>query len=102
MIHSLFACLQLTPPLTLRAIRQGVELISLALNTLSTFNFNNMNLLPFVRDCVLAYLDHDNPPIRQQAAETCCALILPNEKVRGICELRTSRLPTRLAFKSCL
>jgi phosphatidylinositol kinase/protein kinase (PI-3 family) len=53
------------------------ELLQLALATLAKFDFSSHNLLPFVRDVVMAYLDHDQPLIRQQAAITCSALILP-------------------------
>jgi FKBP12-rapamycin complex-associated protein len=57
----------------------SIELIYLALNTLASFDFRNHNLLPFVRECVLSYLDHDSAAIRNIAARTAAALILrPN------------------------
>eukprot|EP00457_Paulinella_chromatophora_P000061 gb/GEZN01000061.1/.p1 GENE.gb/GEZN01000061.1/~~gb/GEZN01000061.1/.p1 ORF type:complete len:2707 (+),score=463.21 gb/GEZN01000061.1/:107-8227(+) len=52
------------------------NLMSLALDTLGTFNFKNHDLLPFTRDVVLTYLEHPEPAIRKQAALTCGRLLL--------------------------
>ena len=54
-------------------------LVPLALRTLGSFNFDSKNLLPFARECVLPFLDGDNPAFRQAAALTLTQLILrPN------------------------
>ena len=49
----------------------------LALKTLSTFNFEGVQLLPFLRTTVASsYLSHDVPAIRREAALTCSKLLL--------------------------
>ncbi|KAI0032654.1 atypical/PIKK/FRAP protein kinase [Vararia minispora EC-137] len=48
------------------------ELITLALDTLGSFDFSGHVLSEFVRDCALQYLDEDHADIRRAAALTCC------------------------------
>ncbi|KAI0064021.1 atypical/PIKK/FRAP protein kinase [Artomyces pyxidatus] len=48
------------------------ELITLALNTLGSFNFSGHILNEFVRNCALPYLEEDHPEVRRAAALTCC------------------------------
>lgn len=52
------------------------ETIILALYTLGTFNFSGHMLNEFVRDCVVTYLDDDNPDIRKSAVSCCCQVLL--------------------------
>ncbi|KYQ91695.1 protein kinase [Tieghemostelium lacteum] len=51
-------------------------MIALALKTLGSFDFSKHNLLDFVRECVVNYLDDDNPEIRREAAITCSQLMV--------------------------
>jgi hypothetical protein len=55
---------------------QDPSLVSLALRTLGTFDFSHRDLLPFVRECVLMYLDDNHAAIRKEAALTCAQLLL--------------------------
>lgn len=50
--------------------------MTLALKTLGSFDFSNRDLLSFVKECVLSYLDDDNQIIRKEAALTCSQLLL--------------------------
>ncbi|KAG5654196.1 hypothetical protein H0H81_006229 [Sphagnurus paluster] len=52
------------------------ELITLALNTLGSFDFSGHVLNEFVRTCALPYLEDDNTDIRRAAALTCCRLFV--------------------------
>eukprot|EP01132_Coremiostelium_polycephalum_P005602 gene5602-6970_t len=51
-------------------------MIALALKTLGNFDFSKHNLLEFVRECVVNYLDDDNIEIRREAAITCSQLMV--------------------------
>ncbi|KAH8916272.1 hypothetical protein BT69DRAFT_1340381 [Atractiella rhizophila] len=51
------------------------ELISLALQTLGTFDFTGYNLSEFVRDVIVAFLEDDSSSIRRSAADSACALL---------------------------
>ncbi|CAG8502333.1 8312_t:CDS:10 [Funneliformis caledonium] len=53
---------------------KDVETVTLALKTLGSFNFEGHILNEFVRDCVVRYLEQDNPEVREAAALTCCQL----------------------------
>ncbi|CAG8699893.1 7091_t:CDS:2, partial [Ambispora leptoticha] len=53
---------------------KDIETITLALNTLGSFNFENHTLNEFVKDCVVRYLETDNVEVRKAAAFTCCQL----------------------------
>ncbi|KIJ55748.1 hypothetical protein M422DRAFT_24274 [Sphaerobolus stellatus SS14] len=73
------------PPPPLRAtdagketisINKNSELITLALNTLGTFDFSGHILNEFVRDAALPYLEDDHPEVRKAAALTCCKLFV--------------------------
>ena len=61
-----------------------VESLTLSLSTLSTFNldFDSSSIcstiLPFVGGVVAAYLEHPSTVVRQEAALTCCRLLLPS------------------------
>ncbi|EIN09563.1 FAT-domain-containing protein [Punctularia strigosozonata HHB-11173 SS5] len=48
------------------------ELITLALETLGTFDFSGYVLNEVVRTCALPYLDDDHAEVRRAAALTCC------------------------------
>lgn len=52
------------------------EFITLALNTLGTFDFSGYVLNEFIRDCVITYLENDNLEVRKVAALTCCQLFV--------------------------
>ncbi|KAM6497086.1 phosphatidylinositol 3-kinase [Amanita muscaria] len=52
------------------------ELITLALNTLGTFDFSGHVLNEFVRTCALPYLEDDNAEVRRATAQTCCRLFV--------------------------
>ncbi|EGG15157.1 protein kinase [Cavenderia fasciculata] len=52
------------------------EMIALALKTLGSFDLSKHNLLEFVRECVVGYLDDDNSEIRREAAITCSQLMV--------------------------
>ncbi len=53
---------------------------ALALHTLGTFNMKGHNLIDFVRDHVVNLLDDDSTLIRQEAAKTCCKLLVSQGK----------------------
>lgn len=55
------------------------DLIILALQTLGSFNMTGHSLTEFIRECVFAYLDDDNPAIRKEAAKTSCKLLVASE-----------------------
>ncbi|KAL8292423.1 hypothetical protein RQP46_001035 [Phenoliferia psychrophenolica] len=73
---------------------QSDQTIQLALEVLGTFNFKGIfqvgrtpaeepvehSLSEFVRDCVVRYVENDNPDIRGAAALSCCA-VLANDPV---------------------
>lgn len=50
--------------------------IILALHTLGSFDFTGRILNEFVRDCVIKYVEDDNPETRKAAALTCCQLFV--------------------------
>ncbi|KAI5794446.1 armadillo-type protein [Peziza echinospora] len=50
--------------------------ITLALHTLGSFDFSGHVLNEFVRDCVIKYVEDDNPEVRKAAALTCCQLFV--------------------------
>ena len=78
-----------------------LELVQLAIQTLGSFNFEGHNLLPFVRDCVLHYLDHDNPHVRRRAAVTCAQLLLrPNYDGRNVSSSIYNRMEDESAANS--
>jgi hypothetical protein len=45
---------------------RDAQLVSLALKTLGSFDFSKHNLLEFVRECVVTYLDDDNPYLQRE------------------------------------
>jgi len=56
---------------------EAAEVVILALRTLGAFHMDDdVDLLPFVRDCVGQYLDNPHPLVRREAALTCCRLLL--------------------------
>lgn len=58
-------------------------MVVLSLRTLGTFRMDDVHLLPFVKDCVVRYLDSPNAIIRREAALTCCRLLVePGKPVR--------------------
>eukprot|EP00727_Mastigamoeba_balamuthi_P000853 m51a1_g10765 putative protein atypical group (2524) ;mRNA; r:20614-29506 len=64
------------------AAEQDPQTTVLALHTLSTFNFTQIEQLDFVHECVVHFLDDENSQIRQEAAVACAVLILkPGETV---------------------
>ena len=64
-----------TPPSGAAADVKDPAMVELALETLGTFQFENHLLSEFVRDCVVNYLEDDNPAIRKMAALTCCNIL---------------------------
>ncbi|KAL0486430.1 phosphatidylinositol kinase-related protein kinase TOR [Acrasis kona] len=56
------------------------QTVALALRTLGVFNMKGHNLTDFVRDCVVNFLDDDSTNIRQEAAKTCCKLLVSQGK----------------------
>ncbi|KAI0046207.1 atypical/PIKK/FRAP protein kinase [Auriscalpium vulgare] len=54
------------------ATPKSPELITLALNTLGSFDFTGHVLNEFVRNCALEYLEEDHAEVRRAAALTCC------------------------------
>lgn len=63
--------------------RSGAQ-VRLALHTLGTFDFNDVALLPFVRNVVLLYLSHEDALIRREAALTCSRCGGPRGAVTGV------------------
>jgi hypothetical protein len=58
------------------------ELVILALKTLACFNFDALNLLPFVAQAVVWYLTHPAKNVRIQAVRTCVALLAAKHDAR--------------------
>ena len=54
---------------------QDPHLVVLVLRILATFDMNGMQLLPFIHDVAASYLDNSYPVIRQQAVQTCTAVM---------------------------
>ena len=54
---------------------QDPHLVVLVLRILATFDMKGMQLLPFIHDVAATYLDNSNPVIRQQAVQTCTAVM---------------------------
>lgn len=54
---------------------QGPALIRIALLTLGTFDFGQCNLLEFVRDHVMTYLDDGDVSIRKSAAAAAAQVL---------------------------
>ncbi|KAK7056413.1 phosphatidylinositol kinase-related protein kinase tor1 [Paramarasmius palmivorus] len=55
---------------------KNFELITLALNTLGSFDFTGHTLNEVVRQCALPYLEDDHAEVRRAAALTCCRLFV--------------------------
>ncbi|OIW11181.1 hypothetical protein TanjilG_22988 [Lupinus angustifolius] len=53
----------------------GSALVQLALQTLARFNFKGHDLLEFVRESVVVYLDDEDRATRKDAALCCCKLV---------------------------
>eukprot|EP01080_Neovahlkampfia_damariscottae_P005829 gene5829-9652_t len=49
----------------------NIEKVVFALKTLRDFNTDNINLIEFIKECVLKYLDHEFSEIRIQSSLTC-------------------------------
>ena len=60
------------------------SVIRLALHTLGCFDFRPHALTEFVRECVVNYLDDDEPLTRKQAALTCTSLIAKRDSVAPV------------------
>ena len=58
--------------------------ITLALQTLGTFDFSGFILNEFVRDVVIHYVEDDNPAIRKAAALTCSQLFFKDPCVKQV------------------
>ncbi|KAG6841465.1 hypothetical protein C0991_010890 [Blastosporella zonata] len=58
------------------AVEKSPELLTLALQTLGSFDFTGHVLNEFVRANALPYLEDDHPEIRRSAALTCCRLFV--------------------------
>ncbi|KAG6827657.1 hypothetical protein H0H92_010880 [Tricholoma furcatifolium] len=58
------------------AVEKSPELLTLALQTLGSFDFSGHVLNEFVRANALPYLEDDHPEIRRSAALTCCRLFV--------------------------
>lgn len=54
---------------------QGGALTKLALQTMGNFEFGGVNLLEFMRDHILPYLDDQDKEIRQAAVLACCRVL---------------------------
>lgn len=66
-----------TPVPVSSSVETNEQVISLALKTLGSMMIKGgRNLTDFVRDCVMNYLDDDNPVIRKEAAKTSCNLLV--------------------------
>jgi hypothetical protein len=67
--------------------RYSKEVTCLALSTLSAFDLSHdsLDLVPFVHDCVVPFLDDSNPMIRKAAAVSCCKLLLPADQEAPTC-----------------
>jgi len=50
-----------------------------ALETLGTFNFKSHDLIDFVRDTVISYMENDSVRLKKAAAQTCCKLLAAQE-----------------------
>ena len=60
------------------------DAVLLSLKTLASFRMEGVCLLPFVRDCLVHYLDHESVFVRQEAVVACCRLLVdPLEKGQG-------------------
>ncbi|WFD00567.1 non-specific serine/threonine protein kinase [Malassezia yamatoensis] len=55
---------------------KGIELYTVALQTLGSFDFSGHILNEFVRDCTLPYLDLDAKEVRKAAAVTCAHMFV--------------------------
>ncbi|XP_039157640.1 serine/threonine-protein kinase TOR isoform X3 [Eucalyptus grandis] len=53
----------------------GLALVQLALQTLARFNFKGHELLEFVKESVVGYLDDEDGGTRKDAALCCCRLV---------------------------
>lgn len=54
---------------------ENEETIIHALETLGAFNFKSHDLIDFVRDTVISYMDNDNFKLKKAAAQTCCKIL---------------------------
>eukprot|EP00741_Cyanophora_paradoxa_P013833 tig00020710_g13353.t1 len=70
-------CIRPLPPSAYALLSQDAATVTLALQTLGSFDFSGHALSDFVRECVVAYLDDENAGVRRQAAHTCCKLLVP-------------------------
>ncbi|MCJ1297117.1 phosphatidylinositol kinase- protein kinase tor1, partial [Xylographa carneopallida] len=60
------------------------ELLLLALHTLGSFEFSRWDeLLVFVRDVVVGYLEDERPRVRRQAALTCAEVVLKGSRSKA-------------------
>ena len=56
-------------------VREQEQLVILALHTLATFDLDHPQMLGFMADCAVPYLDHDSFAIRKEAALACAHLL---------------------------
>ena len=79
--------------------RYVVEKLVLSLRTLGSFGKGRgenvtygscVTLLPFVRDVVASYLNHPSSDVRQEAASTCCLLLLPRQSANSLARMGRS------------
>ncbi|KAK9463121.1 armadillo-type protein [Lipomyces oligophaga] len=55
---------------------KDTDLIALCMRILGTFDFSGYTFNEFVRNCVILYLDDDNPEVRKATALASCSLFL--------------------------
>ncbi len=65
-------------PFSTTSTSEGEELLVLALHTLGGYEigWDGICLLPFVKDCVVKYVEHSSFHVRKEAALCCCLLLV--------------------------
>ncbi|KAJ9451057.1 (UPF0240) [Diplonema papillatum] len=66
--------------------------IQKALRLLRVFDFQPRDLGPFVRDCIIRFLDDEAPAVRKEAALTCAAIVVPSPYKTSVRAFSNSRL----------
>jgi len=56
--------------------KERTAAVVLSLRTLASFRFDGVCLLPFLRDCLVSFLDHPLPAVRVEAEVACAQLLV--------------------------
>ena len=80
-------------------INHDFTTIILAFKTLGTFDFKSVQLLSFIYECVIFYLEHKDSNVRKAVAITCLQLLLRSSDKKLRLKGKTAYIITRILNK---